>query len=154
MKSTFAWFALATMALPLTACTTFGAVSGQGLQSPSGHTMQPSDRLQLKVSFSHPLDRKSVVLGKTFILTTEKRAHVRGSLYFSPDNRSLTFRSRQTLKELFTFDPDGHFNLRIIGTDAGNGAIRNTDGTYLDGDDDDAPGGNYDVAWVITGPDA
>jgi hypothetical protein len=151
MRPALVCFTLASATLMLTACTTFRVVSKRPLQSPSGHAMQSSDHMQLKINFSEPVDRSTVVPGKTFILTTENHDHVRGSLYWSADGRSLTFRSRKTLKELFTFDPDGHFHVRIIGTDAGNGAVRDRDGELLDGDDDNLPGGNYDAALVISG---
>ena len=135
----------------LTACSTFRVVSEQQLKSPSGHPMQTSDRMQVKVNFNQPVDGKTVVLGKTFILTTENHDTVRGSLYWSADSRSVTFRSAMSLKQLFTFDPDGHFYLKIIGTDTGNGAVKDRAGEFLDGDGDDVQGGNYDETLVITG---
>lgn len=151
MKSAFTWIAIAITALMLAACSTFRVVSKPTLQSPSGHSMDPGDRMQVKVQFNQPVKRSTLVLGKTFILTTENHDTVRGSLYWSDDSRSVTFRSAMTLKQLFTFDPDGHFNLRIIGTDTGQGAVRDRAGEYLDGDNDDEPGGNYDETLVITG---
>jgi len=151
MKTARIWFALAITALMLTACSSFRVATRPTLQSPSGHSMDPGDRMQVKIRFNQPVDRSTLVLGKTFVLTTENHDAVRGSLYWSADSRSVTFRSALPLKDLFTFDPDGHFTLRIIGTDAGQGAVRDRAGEYLDGDGDDVQGGNYEETLVITG---
>jgi len=151
MKPVLTWFALATTALMLAACSTFRVASKPTLISPSGHSMDPVDRLQVKIQFNQPVNRSTLVLGKTFILTTENHDTVRGSLYWSADSRSVTFRSAMSLKQLFTFDPDGHFYLKIIGTDTGNGAVKDRAGEFLDGDGDDVQGGNYDETLVITG---
>lgn len=151
MKTALNGFAIALVSLMLVSCASFRVLSRQPLQSPSGHAMQSNDRMQVRIEFNQPVDRRTVRLGETFILTTEKHENVRGRLRWSRDGRSVTFRSLRSLKELFVFDPDGQFNLQIIGTDTGKGAVRDRDGEYLDGDNDNMPGGNYDTTWVIKG---
>jgi len=149
MKLAYPCLVLATLTLTLAACSSNRVASRPTLKSPSGHSMVSSDRMQIKVHFNQPVDHRTLIPGKTFIVSTEKHENVRGSLHWSADRRSIIFRSFMTLDELFTFDPHGHFNLRIIGTNAGQGAVIDRDGQYLDGDNDDVPGGNYDVAMEL-----
>ena len=59
----------------------------------------------------------------------------------------VAFVSDQTLDDLLDPGPGAGENLKfsitVLGTDAGNGVLRDTSGDILDGDEDGNPGGNY-----------
>ncbi|MCK4750298.1 MAG: hypothetical protein KAT15_24750 [Bacteroidales bacterium] len=55
------------------------------------------------------------------------------------------------ISDFVSFSPDAHFDFVLIGDDAGDGVVEDSNGFPLDGDEDGAIGGNYVLSFVIIG---
>lgn len=117
----------------------------------SGFTRLPTtDQLQMKIIFSQPYDKTTIVVGKTLILQFTKDANAGATLTY-PDATTLIVTTTKSVNELMNFVPDDGWCLKLIGTDAGNGVVKNTSGTILDGDYDNKVGGDYKMCYRIIG---
>lgn len=107
--------------------------------------------LIIKVIFDQPVDQSSVIVGKTFVVETEKDPNAAGTLTWTADSKTVTYRSTKNYFDLLIFDSDGAFTLKLIGTDTGKGAIKSIGGAFLDGDNDMSSGGNYSTSFNLIG---
>ena len=107
--------------------------------------------ITIEIRFHAPVRTNTVVVGKTLVLVTDKDPNADGSLKWSGDDREVTFTTDKTAADLLRYDPDGHFTLKLIGTDTGDGAIKTKDGSLLDGDADGTGGGNYKTGFTHIG---
>jgi hypothetical protein len=117
----------------------------------NGFSMDPTGHLVIKVTFSDPVDRSTVITQKTLILKFAKNANESATLLWSADNKTLTITTVDRRDDIMTFSPDGGFSLTLIGVDTGNGVVKSTKGAILDGDYSGKPGGNYVKGFTIIG---
>jgi len=108
--------------------------------------------LQVSVTFNRPLDVSTVTSGQTIFL--EGKAIPEGAVSFSNDNKTLTFVTNENFSlygssSLAAPYMGYMFNLVLIGNDAGNGLILDSNGMALDGDQDGTPGGDFVLGLVI-----
>ncbi|HEX5654018.1 MAG TPA: hypothetical protein VFX58_13145 [Chitinophagaceae bacterium] len=144
-----ALFMLITALLHVT-CT-FRVVSPKAFQSSSQDFDASDGFITITVTFNEDVDKNTVVIGKTFILVTEKVPNAPGAFIPTPDPRKLIFKTTSKVSDLLTFDPDGFFSLKMIGSDTGDGAIKTVNGRHLDGDGNNTNGGDYSTSFVIVG---
>lgn len=136
----------------LSASCTFKVVSPKALQtSSSDYTLDNNDHISIEIVFNHVVDQNTVVVGKTLILETEKKPNAGGTLSWSADGKTATFVSADSADDLLIFDSDGFFTLHLIGTDTGDGVIKDQPGKVLDGDADGTDGGDYKTTFVLVG---
>jgi len=102
--------------------------------------------IQISVTFDRPFDVSSVLSGQTIYF--EGNAISAGGITFSEENTKLTFISAEPYPT-FSSGSGGlayfiyPFNFVLVGDDAGNGVILDSNGMALDGDGDGIPGGDY-----------
>jgi len=132
-------------------CTTLKVVFPKALQTSSQDFSTADGHITIKVTFNRAVNQSTVVVGKTFVLVTEKDPNSSGSLAWSVDGKTVTFRTTKTKNDLLIFDPDGRFTLKLIGSDTGNGAIKDLGGKHLDGDSNNADGGDYSTSFILIG---
>lgn len=145
---------LLTMALP--GCATFRVNSpnpSDFYARVNGWSRDPiTNHIKITVVFNSPVNRASVVPGKTLILLTSKDPNAGGMVgNWSMDNKSFTFETNKQWDALLSPHPDDSFTLRIIGTDVGQGAVVNSANEALDGDYDGNPGGDYKMTFTLIG---
>lgn len=103
----------------------------------------------MEVTFNRPVDVNSVKPGETIYFQADIISQ--GTVEFSNDNKTVTFTTTETASELGTFSPDLYFDFILIGNDAGNGTITDTNGVILDGDEDGNSSGNYILNLILIG---
>ena len=145
---------LLTMAL--TGCATFRVDSPKPSDfyaQVNGWSRDPiTNQIKITVVFSSPVNRASVVQGKTLFLLTSKDPNAAGTVSnWSIDNKSFTFITTKTWDALLFPHPDDVFTLKIIGTDVGQGAVVSTANEALDGDYDGNPEGDYKMTFTLIG---
>lgn len=117
--------------------------------------MYSTDReghLKIQVQFTKPLDRKTLVTGKTVILDAPLDHNAEGKIFWDSifGKEQLTVISTKRRKELFPSSSslgrrsDIDLTLTLRGTDQnGSGVITDSEGTPLDGDFNGSPGGDF-----------
>ena len=115
-----------------------GTFSGDG----EGH-------LIITVTFNRAVDANSIVGAQTIYF--EGDAISQGSVAFSNENKTITFTTTDELSEFGTYSGNIYFDFFLIGDDAGNGVISDSNGMVLDGDEDGEAGGNYELNLYIIG---
>ncbi|MFA5974437.1 MAG: hypothetical protein WC780_18955 [Lentimicrobiaceae bacterium] len=130
--------------------TTLKVVSPKANQTSSQEFALDGGHIKITVTFNKDVDPSTVVVGKTFILQTEKDPNATGSLNW-PNGKTVIFLTTKTTSDLLDYNPDGSFSLKLIGSDTGNGAIKDKGGKHLDGDSDGADGGDYKTSFVNIG---
>lgn len=115
-----------------------GTFSGDG----SGH-------LIITLTFNRAVDANSVIGAQTIYF--EGDAISQGTVAFSNENKTVTFTTTDEVADFGTFSGDVHFDFLLIGDDAGNGVIMDSNGMVLDGDEDGEAGGNYVLNLYIIG---
>ncbi|MEW5804382.1 MAG: cohesin domain-containing protein [bacterium] len=123
----------------------------RGMTSSQEFSIDNQNHIVIKVTFSDPVQTATVVVRKTLILDAEKDHNAAGTISWSSDRKELTFRTTNTVSNLLQFNPDGFFSLQLIGTDTGNGAIKDDNGNPLDGDENGTYGGNYTTGFCLIG---
>jgi hypothetical protein len=110
------------------------------------------------IRFSKPMDPGTIAVGQTLFLEGLKKEGAMNTwraightASWSADFTILTLTALEESGTWCTFSPDCFFRLRLIGTDEGQGAIRDTDGLPLNGDNDRLPGGNFETTFGIVG---
>jgi hypothetical protein len=73
------------------------------------------------------MDKNSVVIGETVILSTSSNQNVAGSITWN-DNDTMTFTSNALVTSWCSFTPDCFFTFTIVGEDAGNGTVEDVFG--------------------------
>ena len=109
----------------------------------------PGGKLQIRVQFNDPVDMASIVRGTNVILHTEKVANATITVVAGATANEIVVTSVQDYGDLLIFDPDGFFDLTIIGS--GARPVRNTAGDALDGDADGVAGGDWNTGFVLLG---
>jgi hypothetical protein len=115
----------------------------KALQITSSEHSVDSQHIIVKVHFNSPVNTKTVVVGKTLILSTEKSYKETGQVIWSSDHKELVFKTDKTIPDLL--GTKAFFKLTLIGTESytGQGVVKNNAGKALDGNADGKPGGNY-----------
>lgn len=103
-------------------------------------------KIHITVSFNRPLDVSTVLSEQTIYF--EGTGVSPGDLSFSEDNTSLTFTSTELFSSFGTSVPSASytayiFEFVLVGENVGGGAILDSNGMALDGDEDGQPGGNF-----------
>ena len=117
--------------------------------SASAFTTDGNGHLVMTVTFNRPVDINSVKPGQTIYF--EADAISQGTVEFSNDNKTVTFTTTDKVSDLGTFSPDLYFDFLLIGDDAGNGTITDSNGIILDGDEDGESGGDYELNLIMIG---
>lgn len=112
-------------------------------------TTDGSGHLVITVTFNRPVDINSVKPGQTIYF--EADAISQGIVEFSNDNKTVTFTTTDEVSDFGTFSPDLYFDFLLIGDDAGNGTITDSNGMILDGDEDGESGGDYVLNLIMIG---
>jgi hypothetical protein len=125
--------------------------TGTGGSCSQEYSIDNQNHLVVTVKFNKPVDTGTVIVGKTLILDAEKDHNAGGTITWSSDHKELTFRTTKKAGDLLIFDPDGFFKVRLVGTNAGQGVIKDTDGKALDGDNNGTYGGNREIGFCLIG---
>ena len=108
--------------------------------------------ISIDIHFNQPYDPETIVVGKTLILVTEKDLNAAGNwIPLSAEGEVIRFTTTMTIGDLLIHDPDGFFTLKLIGSDAGDGAIKSKSGRHLDGNRDGTDGGDYETTFSHVG---
>lgn len=132
--------------------TPFVVVSpDQNNYSPAGGTFTTDGmgHLIITVTFNRPVDISSIKPAQTIYF--EGDAISQGTVSFSNDNKTVTFTTTDEVSAFGTYSHDILFDFLLIGDDAGNGIITDSNGMILDGDEDGESGGNYILNLYIIG---
>jgi hypothetical protein len=70
---------------------------------------------------------------------------------FSNANKTITFTTTDEVTDFATISGSWYFDFLLIGTDTGGGAVTDSNGMVLDGDEDGTAGGNYELNLYIIG---
>lgn len=142
---------LSVFLMMFAACPTLQVITPAANQISSQEFKIVGDKIQVTVTFNKDVDINTIVVGKTFIFISEKDNNAQGTIVPGSNNKTIIFTSLKTTKDLFDFNPDGSFSIKLIGSDTGNGAIKGPDGKHLDGDKDNNDGGDYKTSFVLLG---
>lgn len=112
-------------------------------------TTDGNGHLIITVTFNRPVDVNSVKPAQTIYF--EGDAISGGTVEFSNDNKTVTFTTTDDLSAFATFSGNVYFDFLLIGDDAGNGVITDSNGMVLDGNEDGESGGNYVLNLYIIG---
>lgn len=113
-------------------------------------SINASNQMVINVIFNEPVNTATVTLESTFIFTSGG-TNIPGNITWNGSNTIATFTSSTTYGNFCAFTPDCFMQLQLIGTDNGNGAIENSNGCNLDGDNNGTQGGNYTTTFGILG---
>lgn len=86
--------------------------------------------VSVTIVFSNEIDKNSIVVGETVILSTTANSNVPGNITWN-DNQTMTFTTNQTVVNWCNFTPDCFFTFTLVGNDTGNGQILDTFGQSL-----------------------
>lgn len=119
--------------------------------NPAGGTFTTdgAGHLIITVTFNRALDLNSVVPAATIYF--EGYAISQGTVEFSNGNKTVTFTTTDQWSAFATPGQMIYFDFLLIGTDAGNGVVKDSNGMVLDGDEDGVAGGNYVLHLYIIG---
>lgn len=115
------------------------------------YKVTPDNKYEITVKFNRPIDINTVVVGMTFKLVTEVDSNADGVITWYNRNKTAVFISDKEYTDLGVWDPDSFFNIVLIGSDDGQGAIKDTNGVHLDGDGDGNDGGNFSFDFTTIG---
>lgn len=118
-----------------------------------------TDFITFSLVFNRPVRPETLVVGNSFRLRTAKDPNAAGTLVSSgwPNNTAFTFTSAKRWDDLLSPHPDDVFVLTLQGEDARlpGGRImmgvRDEAGSFLDGDQDGQPGGNFTMYFTLIG---
>lgn len=141
----------------LCACVSLGILGGcpfavvfpKALQTTSQNFEIDGGKLKITVAFSGAVDMSSLVAGTNVILVTEKDANASINITSGTTTADIVITSVADYGDLLTFDPDGFFSLKLLGS--GTSPIKNTSAESLDGDGNGAAGGDYETTFVLIG---
>jgi len=119
--------------------------------NPAGGTFTTdgSGHLIISVTFNRAVDASSVVGALTIYF--EGDAISQGTVAFSNENKTVTFTTTDQVYDFATISGDAYFDFFLIGDDVGNGVITDSNGMVLDGDEDGAASGDYELNLYIIG---
>jgi hypothetical protein len=112
-------------------------------------TTDGNGHLVITVTFNRAVDVNSVNPGQTIYFEADIISQ--GTVEFSNDNKTVTYTTTEVASDLGTFSPDMYFDFLLLGNDAGNGTITDSNGVILDGDKDGESGGNYVLNLILIG---
>lgn len=127
----------------------FQVIYPQALQTTSQDFEIDGTKIKITVTFSGAVDMNSLVARTNVILVTEKDTNADVTIAPGSVAASIIITSVDDIGDLLTFDSDGFFSLRLLGS--GASPIRSSDGETLDGDGNGTAGGNYETGFVILG---
>lgn len=123
----------------------------KNINTSQDYEINSQNKYKITVKFNREVDVSTVIVGKTFKLITELANNADGNITWSNGNKTLVFISVLEVTQLNDFDPDAFFSIKLIGSDVGDGAIKDTDGIHLDGDGDGNDGGDYKFDFTTIG---
>jgi len=132
--------------------TPFVVVSpDQSDYNPAGGTFTTdgAGHLIISVTFNRPVDLNSIIPATTVYF--EGDAISQGTVVFSNGNKTITFTTTDEVGDFATISGSAFFDFLLIGTDAGDGVVTDSNGMVLDGDEDGEAGGNYELNLYIIG---
>ncbi len=101
-------------------------------------------KIKIKVVFTKPVKKVTLVPRTNFIVETEKDQNAHGTITWV-NNHTLIWTSTKDVKDLLGFHPDGFFKLII------NDSVKDTTGINLDGDKDGSTGGTFENNFILIG---
>jgi hypothetical protein len=107
-------------------------------------------KIVITVKFDRDVEFTSVIPKKTFKVDAEKDHNADGTIK-KVGLREVEWISTKDIVNLLDYDPDGEFYLILIGTDVGDGVIKDVKGNVLDGDADGNAGGDFKLLLVHVG---
>lgn len=113
-------------------------------------TLDGQSHVKISVVFNRSIDLNTLLGGQTIYIQSGTNI-VSGSVSYESATNTAIFTTTDPISTWCNFGPDCNFKFMVIGTDAGQGAVKDTDGMPLDGDEDGEPGGNYELTLVIVG---
>lgn len=123
----------------------------QSNYNPAGGTFTTDGygHLIISVTFNRPVDINSVVSPATVYFQGD--AISEGTVIFSNGNKTITYTTTDEYPDFAHISGSAFFDFLLIGTDAGNGVVTDSNGMVLDGDEDGSAGGNYELNLYIIG---
>jgi hypothetical protein len=106
------------------------------------------------ITFNRPVDESSVTAGETFFFSGDKNPSALPDVGYPKwtGDTVMQFRTRDSLDQIVSLGEATYFSVRLVGTDAGAGVVRDrATGQPLDGNGDGTPGGDYEHTFVIVG---
>ena len=117
---------------------------------PPTFTTDGEGHVKVNFTFNRPVNVATLVGGQTVYIQSGVNI-VSGGITYDTETNTATFTSTQPIGDWCSFSPDCTFSFVVVGTDAGQGAVTDADGMHLDGDEDDTPGGNYELTLTVIG---
>ena len=153
-KKHFRWLIISSFLISIMSCVSFRVTSplpSDTTATVNGFSLNSSGQIVIPVVFSESVDISTVIANKTLILKFSKNPNETATLTWSPDNKTLTIVTVDKRDDLMSFHPDDGFSLTLLGIDNGNGVVKSTSGTILDGDYNKKAGGNYVKGFTVIG---
>jgi hypothetical protein len=115
-------------------------------------SIDSSGHVHMELTFNRPLDGSSVVSGQTVYFEGSEISPVNISI--SEDKLTLSITSGEPFYSFGTSSESASytaylFDIVLVGDDGGNGAILDSGGMPLDGDDDGAVGGDFVLEFTV-----
>ncbi|MBN2350766.1 MAG: fibronectin type III domain-containing protein [Bacteroidales bacterium] len=117
---------------------------------PPTFTLDGTGHAKINITFNRAINVSTLVGGQTVYIQSGTNI-VSGGITYDTGTNTATFTSTQPIADWCSFSPDCTFKFIVVGTDAGQGAVLDTDGMHIDGDEDDTPGGNYELTLTVIG---
>jgi hypothetical protein len=141
-------FCAGISAIMMAGCT-FQVLFPVAMQTSSQDFEIDGSKIKIRVTFTRAVDMSSLVAGTNVILVTEQDANADINITSGSTAADIVITSVADNGDLLTFDPDGFFTLRLVGS--GASPIQSSDGEALDGDSDGSAGGDYETTFVLIG---
>ena len=140
--------ALGTMVVFATGCplTTFYVTYPTQSQN---YTVNAGNQLVMTVRFSRDVAFNTLIAGTNVTLDTDTTANAAITITPGAAANEVVITTTDTVTNLLTFDPDGFFTLTI--TDDGVEPVKDSTGEALDGDKDNAAGGEFSMLYTMLG---
>lgn len=119
--------------------------------NPAGGTFSTdgNGHLIISVTFNRAVDLNSFKSAQTIYFEGDAKSE--GTVSFSNENKTVTFTTTDEVADFATFSGNVYFDFLLIGDDAGDGVITDSNGMVLDGDEDGESGGDYVLDLYIIG---
>jgi hypothetical protein len=113
-------------------------------------TLDGQNHVKISVVFNRSIDLNTLLGGETIYIKSATDI-ITGSVSYESASNTAVFTTTDPISTWCSFSPDCNFKFVVVGTDAGQGAVKDVDGMPLDGDEDGEPGGNYELTLGVVG---
>ncbi len=129
--------------------TTFQVTFPTALQTTSQDFDLANGKIRIRVVFNKAVDMSSLDPGNNVILVAETTNNADITITAGSTGADIIITTVDDASSLLTYDPDGFFSLKLLGS--GSNPIKSADGDVLDGDEDGTAGGDYETGFVVIG---